>query len=187
MKKYPILIAGIALASSALTSCLGDDENTWDTYREWREANNTWLEEQIALTEDGSTEPYYHRVVPAYNLGSYVYMHWYNDRQATAGNLVPFSTSTVSVKYIGRLYDDTAFDSSYLQTDSVLSVTVNSDIIDGWQIALQEMHVGDSCEVIIPYQFAYGSSGYNTISPYSNLKFNMKLVDLTAYEIKSDE
>ena len=110
-------------------------------------------------------------------------MHWFNDRNSTAGNLKPYYTSTVAVKYIGRLYNNEAFDSSYLAPDSLFKTKVNS-VIPGWTIALQEMHVGDSVEVIIPYQSAYGTSGTGKILPFSNLKFNIKLVDITNWETK---
>jgi FKBP-type peptidyl-prolyl cis-trans isomerase FklB len=114
-------------------------------------------------------------------------MHWFNDRSKTAGNLQPYYTSTVDVKYIGRLYNDEAFDSSYLLTetygDSIYRTKVTA-VISGWTIALQEMHVGDSVEVIIPYQSAYGLSGSGTaVLPFSNLKFNIKLVDIPYWEI----
>ena len=95
-------------------------------------------------------------------------------------------TSTVDVKYIGHLYDGTAFDSSYINTypaDSIYRTTLSS-VIEGWTIALTNMHVGDSCEVLIPYQHAYGSSEHGDIKPYSALQFNIKLVYIPGYEIQ---
>ena len=59
-----------------------------------------------------------------------------------------------------------------------------SKVISGWGIVLQEMHVGDSVEVLIPYQSAYGAIGYGSVPPYSNLKFNIKLVDIPYWETK---
>lgn len=76
-----------------------------------------------------------------------------------------------------------AFDSSYLATDSA-SVFQLSGVIDGWQIALNDMRVGDSAEIVIPYMQAYGVSGNNSILPYSALKFNVRLLDIVDYEIQ---
>ena len=183
MKKFPLLLIILSFVIS-IVSCSSDDYD-YSQYDEWREANNTWLAEQEALKVNG--EAYYQKVVPSYDNGQYVLMHWFNDRSKTAGNLQPYYTSTVDVKYIGRLYDDEAFDSSYLNTetygDSIYRTKLTS-VISGWAIALQEMHVGDSVEVIIPYQSAYGLTGSgSTILPFSNLKFNIKLVNIPYWEI----
>ena len=110
-------------------------------------------------------------------------MHYFNDRSLTEGNLTPLSTSTVSVKYIGRLYNNEPFDSSYLATDSLFTTKVG-DVISGWGIALQHMRVGDSVRVVIPYQQAYGATQSGSILPYSNLQFDIKLVDIPLYETK---
>lgn len=167
-----------------LVSCHNDDDN-WENYKEWRNANAAWLERQADSTVNG--RQYYVTVRPEYDKGQYVLMHWFNDRNATQNNLQPYYTSTVDVKYIGYLYNGEPFDSSYLMTasygDSIFRTTLKS-VISGWAIALQEMHVGDSVEVVIPYQSAYGISGYGNIDPYSNLRFCMKLVDIPAWEIQ---
>ena len=184
MKKLPIFLLGL-IAVIAIHSCkLDPQEDTWEYYKEWRDANNAWLEEQQSKTdEDGN--PYYKKVIPEFDQSAYVLMHYFNDRKKTEGNLSPLYSSTVDVKYIGRLYDDEPFDSSYLQTtygDSIYRVAGLSNVVEGWAIALMDMRVGDSCEVIIPYQSAYGNQIREAIAPYSHLKFNLKLVDIPGYE-----
>lgn len=165
------------LSSVGLTSCFGDsDEETWNDYAAWRETNENWLAEQQATG-------LYTKVVPKWNKNLYVLMRWLNDTSLTSGNLSPMLTSEVTVKYKGMLYDGTPFDSTYAYTDSVASL-VQTDVIAGWAIALEQMHVGDDVEILIPYQAAYGSSSIGDIDPYSALKFRVKLVDIPAYEIK---
>ncbi|MDE7125880.1 MAG: FKBP-type peptidyl-prolyl cis-trans isomerase [Muribaculaceae bacterium] len=46
------------------------------------------------------------------------------------------------------------------------------------------MRVGDTAEVLIPYSMAYGMSGSGSIPPYSNLRFNVRLVDIVNYETR---
>ena len=145
------------------------------------------MQQQAARTNDDGT-PYYKTVVPDWDAGAYVLIHYFNDRNATASNLSPLYTSTVDVKYKGQLYNDITFDSSYTQTaygDSIYRTQLRN-VISGWAIALMDMNVGDSCEVLIPYQQGYGSTGsYGgdvSIYPYSNLKFHIKLVDIPGYE-----
>lgn len=163
------------------SSCTDGNDN-WDDFEEWRQNNEKWLAEQAARS-DGSGKAYYRRIVPAWNPGVYILMHTFNDQAATEGNLVPLMSSTVAVKYKGMFYNDVPFDSSYTNVDSLYTTKLTS-VIDGWQIALQNMHVGDSVEVLLPYQVAYGSSGSQAIAPYSALKFHIKLVDIPAYQIR---
>lgn len=185
MKKLPLIFFLIVTVCVGFISCISDEESTWNDYKDWREANESWLLEQAGKTNpDGSD--YYTKLIPSWNSNAYVYIHYFNDRSATLDNLSPMYTSTVDVKYIGHLYDGTAFDSSYINTypaDSIYRTTLSS-VIEGWTIALTNMHVGDSCEVLIPYQHAYGSSEHGDIKPYSALQFNIKLVYIPGYEIQ---
>lgn len=181
MKKL-LFFSLLIIALLPMMSCHDETSNTWTEYAEWRDANDKWITDLVSKTNpDGSR--YYERVIPAWNNNAYILMHWFNDRAETAGNLTPLYTSMVSVKYYGQLYDDTPFDSSYTLTDSLFNTTPGS-VIPGWTIALAEMHVGDSCEVVIPYTQGYGSTSTSIIPPYSCLKFGIKLVDIPYYELK---
>lgn len=181
MKKLFYIVGIIAVAS--LMSCKkDDDENTWETYREWREANRTWFAQQeTKLDKDGRL--FYEKVAPVWSPDEYILMHWFNDRSETAGNLVPLLTSTVSTCYIGHLYNDVPVDSSYKQVDALFNARV-SGLVEGWQIALMSMHVGDTVQIVIPYSLGYGSSATGSIPPYSALRFNISLKDIPAYEVR---
>ena len=188
MKIKKSLICLIPATVAALSSCSFDDNNdsTWEQYAEWRQINEQWLDEQASLTgPDG--KPLYTKVVPAWNENAYVLMHWYNDTMVTKDNLRPLYTSTIDVKYIGRLYNDEPFDSSYLNTqpaDSIYRCLVSTNI-PGWVIAMERMHVGDSVSLLIPYAQGYGSSSAGSlIKPYSALQFDIKLVDIPAEYVK---
>jgi hypothetical protein len=181
MKQLFIILIGL-FSVVGFISC--NTEDTWDTYADWREANLAWWNAQEALTNEDGT-PYYEKLYPDWDTQSYVLIKFFNDRSKTAGNLSPIYTSTVNVKYRGRLYDDEVFDSSYSMTtygDSIYQTTLG-DVISGWNIALSYMHVGDSCEVIVPYTQGYGTTGSGSILPYSMLKFDIKLVDIPYYEL----
>lgn len=163
-------------------SCSDDDDNTWESYAEWRDANNAFYEEQkYLITPQG--ENYYTTITSPSNSAAQVLIKYLSDRSKTVGNLSPMSNSTVTVKYIGRLYTGEAFDSSYTRPDSVINFNLLS-VISGWTIALQEMRVGDSARVVIPSAQGYGASTTGSIPPYSTLVFDVKLVDLAGYEIR---
>ncbi|MCM1029201.1 MAG: FKBP-type peptidyl-prolyl cis-trans isomerase [Pseudoflavonifractor sp.] len=178
----PALFA-LAILASALSACMKN--NVWDDYETWRKDNNAWYEAQLHKTNpDGS--PYYTILNPDWYPSSGVLIHYFNDRALTAANLSPLMNSTCDVVYCGRFYNDSIFDSSYALTaeygDSIFRCQP-SETIEGWQIALNDMHIGDSCEIIVPYTQAYGTYGSGSIPPYSTLKFNMMLRGIPGYEI----
>ena len=183
MKKFSNILL-IALASLLLVSCLEDTD--WKKYEEWRNDQDEWLKSQLART-DANGDKYFETVAASFDKNAVVYIHYHNDREATKNNLVPLYTSVVDVKYHGRLYNDVPFDSSYLSTspaDSVLRFS-QSGLITGWVIALENMHVGDSITVIVPWNVGYGEgSKGDVIKPYSHLIFDMKLKDIYKYEAK---
>lgn len=187
MKKLLALISFSAVLSVVFTSCNDDDEKyDLKDYQEWRDQNDKWvLEMQLRKNPDGT--PYYQTVTPVWNPSAYILMHFFNDRTETAGNLVPLYTSTVDVRYIGHNCEDEPFDSSYnvntYGQPGVARFACNG-VISGWTIALENMHVGDSAEIIVPYNVAYGTSYTGSLLPYSSLRFNMRLVDIYKYEAK---
>ncbi len=180
MKKILIAIAFSALAVIGFTSCNDDDDiNSED--REWLELNTNWYQEQLNRKNPDGT-PYFSYVRPAWFPESNVLIHYFNDRSKTEGNLQPLLTSTVTVKYKGQLYDGTVFDSTATTgSDTVRSFQL-SNLILGWKLALTQMHVGDSVEIIIPYPEGYGATSSSSIRAYSTLRFGMKLVE-TTYEL----
>lgn len=181
MKKILIFAALFIVVAVAVSSC--DSENSWDTYKEWRETNDQFYEAQKLLKNQDGT-PFYTELNPNWIPNSGVLIHYFNDRSLTAGNLVPLVTSTVDVKYKGWLCNDVAFDSSYLSTtygDSIFRTIPNETIV-GWQVALTNMAVGDSVRVVIPWSLAYGTESSGVILPFSDLIFDMKLVDVYSYQ-----
>lgn len=180
MKKILLTIALAVAACVGFTSC-NDDDNTTSETREWLELNTNWYQEQLNRKNPDGT-PYFSYVRPEWFPQSNVLIHYFNDRSLTQGNLQPLLTSTVTVKYKGQLYDGTVFDSTAATgPDTVRSFSL-SDLILGWKLALTQMHVGDSVEIIIPYPEGYGITSSSSIRGYSTLRFGMKLVS-TTYEL----
>ena len=54
--------------------------------------------------------------------------------------------------------------------------TINSDLIDGWIIAMQKMHVGDQWELYIPAEMGYGKWSQPGIPGGSTLIFEVELL-----------
>jgi len=91
---------------------------------------------------------------------------------------VPKPSEKVKVHYAGTLINGTVFDSSIERGEpAIFGVT---QVIKGWQEALQLMKVGDKWKVYIPQNLAYGErgAGGGAIPPYSALIFEMELLGI---------
>lgn len=184
MKKFPFYIILAIIGLCVIPACTGDDDSTFDeTYKDWREKNSDWLNEQQARTNPDGTA-YFKSIIPAWDPSAYVLIHYFNDRAETEGNLSPMYTSTVDTRYNLYYYEGTAIDSSAnisAYGPGIFRTQLNA-VIPGWVIAMEDMRVGDTAEVLIPYQQGYGVTTSSGILPYSTLKFNIRLVDIVDYE-----
>ena len=171
---------GIIFIAVALSSC--GKESTWEKYEKWAYANVEFFNEKVAETDETGV-PVYTKLIPDWNKGAFVLMKKY--KEGDGGS--PYLNSTVTVKYKGYDCDGNIFDSSESKKNGSVDFRV-SELTDGWQIALLYMAVGDSCELVIPYQLGYGESGRTDsygnylIKPYSTLIFGVELTDIPKLE-----
>jgi len=89
---------------------------------------------------------------------------------------LPKASDKVKVHYTGMLINGEVFDSSVERGEpTVFGVT---QVIKGWQEALQLMPVGSKWKVFIPQDIAYGQrgAGGGKIPPYAALIFEMELL-----------
>lgn len=91
----------------------------------------------------------------------------------SADGLTPSPRSIVTVHYTGRTIDGRLFDSS---RDGVPLAIRLSDLIEGWIVALQQMHVGDRWEIYIPAEMGYGRFSQPGILGGSTLVFDVELL-----------
>lgn len=85
----------------------------------------------------------------------------------------PNRGSVVTVHYTGKTINGKTFDSS---RGGVAPAFRLRDLIPGWIIALQQMHVGDKWEVYIPADKAYGKLNQPGIPGGSTLIFEIELI-----------
>lgn len=92
------------------------------------------------------------------------------------GDRSPNVRSVVTVHYRGTLINGREFDNSWKRgTPEAFRV---GDVIDGWQIALQQMHTGDRWMVYIPSDYGYGSRTTGPIPGDSTLIFEVELISI---------
>ena len=87
----------------------------------------------------------------------------------------PNRGSVVTVHYIGKTINGKTFDSS---RGGVAPAFRLRDLIPGWIIAFQQMHIGDKWEVYIPADKAYGKINQPGIPGGSTLIFEIELIGI---------
>ncbi|BBF81336.1 FKBP-type peptidyl-prolyl cis-trans isomerase [Asticcacaulis excentricus] len=88
----------------------------------------------------------------------------------------PTVRDTVKIHYEGRLIDGTVFDSSY---DRGVPAAMPLDgLVEAWKIAVPQMKTGETWELYVPAQLAYGETGAGPIPPNSVLVFKIQLIGI---------
>ena len=85
----------------------------------------------------------------------------------------PNRGSVVTAHYVGKTINGKTFDSS---RGGVAPAFRLRDLIPGWIIALQKMHVGDKWEIYIPAEQGYGKFSQPGIPGGSTLIFEIELL-----------
>lgn len=92
------------------------------------------------------------------------------------------SGMTVKMRYTGKLMDGTIFDSNIDSTfghPQPLDFIVGArQVIEGWDIGVQQLRVGTKARIYLPSLLGYGMQGsQGKIPPYSNLIFDVEVLE----------
>ncbi len=102
-------------------------------------------------------------------------LHW--RRVAGDGDgAKPTVADTVTVHYAGTFVDGTGFDSSYDRGEPATFPL--GGLIPAWQMAIPQMAVGDTIEIVAPADLAYGPVGRGPIPGGATLKFTVELLGI---------
>ena len=93
-----------------------------------------------------------------------------------SGTATPRPGSVVSVHYRGTLINGREFDNSWKR--NCPEAFRLSEVIEGWQSALQKMRVGDRWIIYIPYTMGYGTRTSGPIPAFSTLVFEVQLLGI---------
>lgn len=86
----------------------------------------------------------------------------------------PTVADEVTLHYTGSFTDGEVFDSSVSRGEPATFPL--SRLVDGWQIAVPYMGVGDTAEIVIPAEKAYGLDGRGPIPGGATLLFTIELL-----------
>ena len=175
-------------------SCSEEDDST-EEFVNWQSVNVTYgnnLYNEAKAKQEGGDNSW--KVIPMYSYANAssvpaekcIVVHI---NENGTGDGCPLQKDTVRVHYRGHLLPSTTytdgfqFDSSWVgdfnpETALPAKMAVSA-VIDGWQTALQQMHIGDDWDVYVPYQLGYGTTqnSKSSIPAYSTLIFRIVLVD----------
>ena len=88
----------------------------------------------------------------------------------------------VTMHYTGKLIDGTVFDSSVERNQPFQFVLGVGQVIPGWDEGVQLMTKGEKGMLYIPYYLGYGERDMGEIPPFSNLIFEVELIDFETFE-----
>jgi len=128
--------------------------------REYIQANIDWLKEKAA--EEG---------VQALPKGIYYKVL----SQGNPQSATPKVRDIITAHYTGKTINGKQFDSS--RGGAPLACRL-CDLIEGWIIALQQMHIGDKWELYIPAVMGYGKFSQPGIPGGSTLIFEIELLGI---------
>ena len=128
--------------------------------REYAKANKDWLEAKSK--EEG---------VKALPKGIYYKVLGEGNQSSPK----PTVRSIITAHYTGKTIDGKQFDSS---RGGVPLACRLCDLIEGWIIAMQQMHIGDKWELYIPAEMGYGKFSQPGIPGGSTLIFEIELLGI---------
>ena len=141
--------------------------------REYIQANKDWLEAK-AKEEGVKALPkgIYYKVLSEGRSSSARLLPEGRKNQDSA---MPTVRSIITAHYTGRTIDGKQFDSS---RGGVPLACRLCDLIEGWIIAIQQMHIGDKWELYIPAEMGYGKISQPGIPGGSTLIFEIELLGI---------
>ena len=128
--------------------------------REYVQANKEWLEAKSK--EEG---------VKALSRGIYYKVLKEGNQSSEQPNI----RSIITAHYTGKTINGKKFDSSRGRAPLACRLC---DLINGWIIALQQMHIGDKWELYIPAEMGYGRFSPPGIPGGSTLIFEIELLGI---------
>jgi FKBP-type peptidyl-prolyl cis-trans isomerase FkpA len=99
------------------------------------------------------------------------------EKITTGNGPAPKQGDGVTVHYTGWLTSGAKFDSSVDRGEPFTFVLGTGQVIEGWDIGVASMKVGDKVKLTIPPDLAYGAAGYpGAIPPNATLIFEVELL-----------
>ena len=172
----------LSLLLLSYTSC-SEDNSVTDEYANWQERNDA-MTEQWAASGMKKIRVYTQDDTSVGKNSDYIYVQVL---EAGDGEESPLFTDTARVAYRGRMIPTTSYVDGYVFDESYLgdfswhtagmSTFYCGGMVPGFTTALMNMHKGDHWRVYVPYPFGYNASSSGSVLAYSNLIFDIAMLD----------
>ena len=169
---------------SLITVSCSEDDSSEDEFANWEERNSAMTDQWAANSSLRKIRVFTQDDTSAGKNSDYIYVLVL---EAGEGTDSPLYTDTVRMAYRGRLIptknyaNGYVFDETYLGDFSWhtagMATMASSTLVTGFTTALMNMHKGDHWLVYIPYQLGYNASSQGSVTAYSNLVFDIALLD----------
>lgn len=100
--------------------------------------------------------------------------------QKQGNGVYPKDNDLVAFHYVGYYLDGEIFDSSYDKSRPLVVQLGENQLIKGLEYSLLKMDKGSKAKVVIPFYLAYDDMVNGPVPPYSNLVFELELIDIDA-------
>ena len=179
------LVHLFTLSLLLLASC-SEEDTTEDEYANWQERNDNAVKEWAANNAYTKILTYTKEATtPGLENKDYIYVEVLEKGNGTES---PLYSDTCRVAYRGRLIPTTSYKDGYVFDETFLGefdwktcgttdFCANNIVRDGFSTALQNMHIGDRWRVRFSYSLGYGANAAGTIPAYSDLIFDIALLD----------
>lgn len=91
----------------------------------------------------------------------------------------PMPGDLIRMHYVGTLEDGTVFDSSRARGQPFQFHLGESEVIDGWDMLVGTMALGERATLVVPPEYAYGEAGVPPqVPPGATLTYDVELLDI---------
>ena len=176
--------AFFTLHSSLFTSCSEEDTEE-EEFANWQVRNDAATNDWAANSSFKKIVTYTKDQTASLKNSDYIYVEVL---ETGSGKESPIYSDTCRVAYRGRLIPTNNYPEGYVfdqnfkgdfswGTCGATDFALTSSLRDGFATALQNMHVGDRWRVYSSYTLGYGATTSGSIPAYSNLIFDIALID----------
>lgn len=98
-------------------------------------------------------------------------------KQRDGNGVTPLKDAKVAIHYTGMFLNGEVFDSSYDRGTPMVFQLSKNQVIKGLEEAVLMMDKGAKARIVVPYYLAYGDRRVGPVPSYSNLVFDVELID----------